>query len=203
MNLFDDLGQLARYVRDRIRHGRSEAGAQFDRERGVETAHWTLRYEPSPVDRLEEIFAAMPFDPAEFTFCDLGCGKGRVLLVAAEKGFRRVVGVEVDESLYRTALRNAESPAHGIEVFWMDAAQFPMPRGPLVLFLFNPFDADVLGEVLAGVGADRERNRPLWIVYLNPIHGDLLDDAGFEVRASGGDDPTRWVIYQGLPFVLL
>lgn len=193
MNLFADLGQLARYVRDRIRHGRAPDSLRFDRERGVETAGWTLTYEPSPLDSLRDIFAALPFDPKHYTFCDLGCGKGRVLLLAAELPFAHIVGVEVEQGLFRTALQNVGTGSSRVEIFWMDASRFPLPAGPLALFLFNPFEGDILGSILARVGSDR----PVFVIYLNPVHGGLLNNAGYTVADSGGEDATRWVIYQG------
>jgi SAM-dependent methyltransferase len=35
------------------------------------------------------------------TFIDLGCGKGRALLIAARLPYRRVIGVEIDEDWLR------------------------------------------------------------------------------------------------------
>ena len=43
---------------------------------------------------------------ADFTFLDLGSGKGRTLLMAADYPFRRVVGVELLPTLHQTAQEN-------------------------------------------------------------------------------------------------
>ncbi len=191
MNILDDLGQLARYLRNRLRFGRNRESLRFDLERGVQTAKWTLTYEPSPLGSLREMFDALPIDPAAYTFCDLGCGKGRVLLVAADLPFAHVIGVEVEEALYRTALRNVEPLSERIEVFWLDATQFQLPAGPLVLFLFNPFEGEVLDDILRRMPNERE----IWLMYLNPLHGQLVSDAGFQAAAAGGAEPTHWVNY--------
>jgi SAM-dependent methyltransferase len=42
-----------------------------------------------------------------FTFVDLGCGKGRPLIVASEFPFRDIVGIELSESLARAARTQA------------------------------------------------------------------------------------------------
>jgi SAM-dependent methyltransferase len=48
----------------------------------------------------------LPLDT--YTFIDLGCGKGRALLVASEFPFRAIIGVELSSRLAEIARRNAE-----------------------------------------------------------------------------------------------
>ena len=50
--------------------------------------------------------ARLDVDHSEFTFVDYGLGKGRVLMLATEYPFKRIVGVEFSESLDRTARQN-------------------------------------------------------------------------------------------------
>ena len=51
-----------------------------------------------------------------FTFVDLGSGKGRVLLLAALRPFRRVIGVEISASLHTRAQANVEALRGAIRV---------------------------------------------------------------------------------------
>lgn len=116
-------------------------------------------------------------DPERFAFVDLGCGKGRVMAVASEFPFRAVVGIELSPALARIARRNAaliadrhpERPR--LVVQDGDATRVPLPRGPLVLFMYNPFGADVVSAVAARARALPE----LYVVYVNPVHGHVLD----------------------------
>lgn len=90
----------------------------------------------------------------EYTFVDLGAGMGRGVLLAAEYPFRAVVGVELHPTLARIARRNlavwrAEGRARApMRISCCDAAEFELPDGPCVAFLFNPFAAPVLRRVL-------------------------------------------------------
>ena len=89
-----------------------------------------------------------------YTFIDLGAGMGRAMLLAAEYPFRAVVGVELHPTLARIARGNlAKWRAAGrarapVRFHCRDAAEFPLPPGPCVAFLFNPFGAPVLRRVL-------------------------------------------------------
>jgi hypothetical protein len=90
----------------------------------------------------------------EFTFIDLGAGMGRAMLLAAEFPFRAVLGVELNPTLARIGRRNlrlwrtsrrARAP---MRILGRDAVEFPLPEGPCVAFLFNPFGGAVLRRVL-------------------------------------------------------
>src|SRR5258708_741778 len=81
----------------------------------------------------------------ECTIIDLGCGKGRPLLVASEYPFRSVIGVELSPSLVLDARKNAATLSQQfsrrapIKVEQHDAGQFALPAGNAVIFLYNPF----------------------------------------------------------------
>jgi SAM-dependent methyltransferase len=96
----------------------------------------------------------------EFSFIDIGAGMGRAMLLAAEMPFREVVGVELNPALARIARRNmavwrAARRATGraaapMKMVCGDAVEFPMPEGPCLAFLFNPFGGPVMRRLLAG-----------------------------------------------------
>jgi SAM-dependent methyltransferase len=138
--------------------------------------------------------AAQPYDPADYTFIDYGAGKGRALVLAAEMGFRRVVGVELFESLCAEARANIaaragrDPRAAAIELLCMDAAAYVPPPGNLFCYFYNPFDDVVLRKVLARLEAALQAApRRLVIAYSNPQHADVFDAADFLVARYRSD----------------
>lgn len=116
------------------------------------------------------------------TFVDLGCGKGRALLVASEFPFRDIVGVELSPALVVTARRNADRIARrhphraAIRVSTGDATTWPLPAGDLVLFLYHPFDAEGVCRVAEAVRtALAQARRRLYVIYYNPVAGHCFD----------------------------
>jgi SAM-dependent methyltransferase len=129
-------------------------------------------YQPTVEEEFAEImrhFATL--DLSTFTFVDLGSGKGRALLLAAQYSFARIVGVEVQPELEAIARRNIATIAGRnlrcarLESLCADARDFEFPSGNIVLYLFNPFPNYVLREVLAKLVASAEQN-PRWIYVL-------------------------------------
>lgn len=120
-----------------------------------------------------------------YTFADLGAGKGRALLLASELPFRKVIGVELNEALARIAQgnitlwdRNAK-PRAKIRVLHQDATEFRWPRSPLLVFLNNPFDCELMVQLVEKLAAAAKSGPGLVdILYINPGCADLLIRSG-------------------------
>ena len=129
---------------------------------------------------LTQALSELPIQYENFTFVDIGCGKGRALLVAAQFPFRRLLGVEIATELCEIAHANvAKSPdwAARISIVNQDAINVTYPDGPLLLFLYNPFFAPVLRRTLKNLERQLHRSpRPAYLLYaLNPRFPKVMD----------------------------
>jgi SAM-dependent methyltransferase len=139
-----------------------------------------------------DAMAMIDEDLSTVTFVDMGSGKGRALMLAADYPFQRIIGVEFATELHQQAEANmAALGAAGrgderIELIHGDATTFALPDTPLVLYFFNPFDGEVMRVIAeAAINSWRAAPRPIRIVYVNPLHPQIWLDAGWEQRASG------------------
>jgi len=124
----------------------------------------------------------LPAPPADYTFIDMGAGKGRAVLMAAEFRFRNVIGVELHRGLARIARRNlrrwraagrALSPAR---IVCQDAAEFAFPPGHCLVYAFHPFDETVFRRLIGRIEeAFAARPGQLDLVYVNAEYESLLD----------------------------
>ncbi|MGB1026539.1 MAG: methyltransferase domain-containing protein, partial [Rhodospirillaceae bacterium] len=93
-------------------------------------------------------------DWSEHTLVDFGSGKGRVLILAAELGFKRAIGVELSPELAATAQRNIaayaarQAPKTTLESANVDARDFALPDGPVVLYFYSPFPEALVAEIV-------------------------------------------------------
>jgi SAM-dependent methyltransferase len=209
------LRELWSYLRDstperrRSRYGDME----YDWEHRVNTTSggvgWRERllgvfhspYQPTDAGLFREMMASFPIDFSQFTFVDLGSGKGRTLLLASEYPFRRIVGVEILPELHRAAkeniaaYRSATQQCTEIESMCADAREFELPDEPLVLYLFNPLPEEALRRVVRRL---ERSTRPLWIIYHNPLIEGVLAESGWLERTGGMEG---YVVYRRLGFV--
>lgn len=114
----------------------------------------------------------MGHNVSDYTFIDLGSGKGRSLFIAAELPFQRVIGVELSGMLYEQACANIRSFRHRkggssvLDALHMNATDFEFPNEEnLVLYLFNPFGAETVSRVMTNLQRSLQQ-RPRHVVVL-------------------------------------
>jgi predicted RNA methylase len=185
------------------------AGQRFDAEHGVTTEalvflgeldpdaigpslEFATHYEPTPVAQADALLDASPLAPERATFVDLGAGMGRVVLLAARRPFRAVLGVEVSPALVEIARENLATVrdplrvARDVKIVSADAADYAFPRGDLVIFMYNPFRGPVLDRALANLRTTAEE-RDVVLLYHTPAERDTVDATdAFELIADLG-----------------
>jgi hypothetical protein len=123
-----------------------------------------------------------------YTFVDIGAGKARAMLVASELPFRKVIGIELNPALAEIAQQNldhwrrshlTDSTAPrlaSLQLLEQDALTFEFPKTPTLIFLFHPFEAPVLKQMLRCIETQFAR-RPgtLDILYVNAECRTVLD----------------------------
>jgi SAM-dependent methyltransferase len=139
--------------------------------------------------RWRETLPAVSGRIAAYSFVDVGAGKGRALLLAAELPFRKVIGVEVSEELSGIAQRNVArwsrlaQPKAKIRLVHLDAAKFRWPRTPLLVFLYNPFACSLVAQMAENLAAVAASGSGLVdLLYVNPTCTDTLTSQGLFVR---------------------
>lgn len=113
----------------------------------------------------------------DYTFIDLGCGKGRALLLASRLPFREVIGIELNPELASIAQHNAErwqslGQAHSrIRVDVGDATEPPLPAGPALLFLYNAFGEPMVRRLADNITSSKPPEA-VDVLYQNAYHAD-------------------------------
>lgn len=187
------LGELTDWVRDQL----DAESRAFDARYGTSTSWFDLdNYEPTPPSVIRDLLDRV--DPTDRVFVDLGSGKGRAVVLAAQRPFAKVVGVEHKRLLHWRAQRNLAAAASRmelrapVELVRADAADWRFPDAPTLVFLYNPFPEVVLRAVLANL-----RHPDTVIAYVNPLHFGALLAAGFEELARD-EHPAQdrcWRLY--------
>ena len=161
----------------------------------VHMARQCVAYEASRPEIIDEIISLLIIDPAEFTFVDIGSGKGMVVICAAIQGFRQTLGLEFSHELIVIARNNAslvakQTTLNAIPEFIQgDAKEFEAPGGPLLLYLYNPFGKTILNAFLDRVEASARRDRrPIYLAYANPHWAEVINDRESWSEIAAGSD---------------
>jgi len=173
---------------------------RFDRGWAVETARLVeiadmddvhspnrargIRYEPTRAAPFQRFMRQLN-PPTDGTFVDIGCGKGRTLLLSILQGFRKTVGVEFSPSLCLAAERNLEAfrrrtgRRFEATIQHQDAIDYTFSPDDTVIYMYNPFDDTVMASVLDRLDASLAADpRTVWLMYHNPTCHSLIVSRG-------------------------
>jgi hypothetical protein len=197
----DTIREIARERKVGDSTAGAQATAEFDRQFGVDTTGlismtsmtidspnylYATVYKASDPGRFQEMMRRLPIRREDFTFVDLGSGKGLTLLLASLFPFARIRGVEFAHELHAVAqanIQNYRNPSRrcaDVESVRADATQFEFPLEPLVIYMYHPFEEEVMGKVVERIAASyTQAPRPILIAYLQPAQRRFLEAKSF------------------------
>jgi predicted RNA methylase len=118
---------------------------------------------------------------------DLGCGKGRVMTVAAHFGFTRITGIDFAKELCEEASGNMKKtqekiPGINWKVVHADVLDYAISPDDAVFFMFNPFVEETLVAFLDRLEEScRLFPRKTYFLYASPRHVKALQNRGYEI----------------------
>jgi len=178
------------------RFGVDTAGRIGQHEVGVRSRSvaFAVEYRPTPIRDFNAILDGLQLEYARWSFVDLGSGKGRALLLASHYPFRQIFGVEFSAELTAIARTNVaaylpdDRQGSPIELVCMDAAEFELPDGPVVVYMNNPFHGEIMKRVINNISRKQKAPGELIIIYWNPFCADMLEQCdSIELLRRGGE----------------
>ncbi len=157
-------------------------------------------YSMTDAGAMKKMLRAVPVDPANSSFLDIGCGKGMCMKCAVEVGYKRADGLDLDEHLLEIARKNMKKLKMDVNCIYANAVDFTGYADYDVFYFYNPFGSNIFKQVIQKIKeSQEERSRDIWVLYYHPVFSDLFDQAGFilkdEIYDKTRDTVTRFYCY--------
>jgi SAM-dependent methyltransferase len=191
-----DMAQIEYRLREAIARAKGFFGEHVvDRRRGTDTSRLVdlatagvhtdgrIPYVPSGWRSLPSALRHIKVSDDD-VFLDLGCGKGRVVLQAAERPFKRIIGVELSPELIAVAQENLHAVrdklrCQDVELIQADITTWAIPDDVTILYAYNPVRGDLFMAAMKAMIASYDRNpRPMYLLYRYPREHDVLAASG-------------------------
>ncbi|HIJ83068.1 MAG: hypothetical protein HW380_2104 [Magnetococcales bacterium] len=167
------------------RYGVDTEGVIYPEKLGITSQNIknAVQYQKCNEELLVRLFNGDRMICENTVFVDLGSGKGLVLMLAAMKPFLKIIGIEFSEKLHFIAMQNLqkffglshEVLCRNVISVYGDAADFPIPDDPVVVFMCNPFGEEVMKMVVSNLVARIQRSfHPVTVIYMVPRQKHVL-----------------------------
>lgn len=144
------------------------------------------RYEAVNYYILEALLTRLTAFITPSSFTDLGCGKGRAMVVATYFGFKKIRGVDFAVEVCKTAedhLKQIQNlfPQMEYSIYCQNVSDYEIHPDEQVFFLFNPFSDEVIEELLEKIEVSQQLcPRVIYILYASPKHIDVFFNYEYE-----------------------
>ncbi len=140
--------------------------------RNGDTRH-SSRYEAANYYILEKLLEKMTTLVTPGNFVDLGCGKGRAMVVAAHYGFKNIKGIDFAEEVCAEATHNMETLSRkrrfDYSVICANVLDYSIQPEDTVFFMFNPFTNNIITGFLDNLEDSLLHHpRDVYFLYVSP-----------------------------------
>ena len=145
-----------------------------------------VQYEVSAIPKFKRAMSVLRRagmnDPGQYSFIDVGSGKGLIVMLAAREAFKGVYGVEMAPALHEIAGNNVRifegqgASRCPIVLSCGNALTYQWPDGNVIVYLYNPFDEELTSEFIDRIVLEAGHgDRNVYVVYVNPVHKSLFE----------------------------
>lgn len=164
-------------------------------------------YEPTPYCVLERL-AQSGFFGKDDTVLDYGCGKGRVDFFLSYRTKAHTIGIEYDEHIYESALKNRKTAKSKADFVLVSAEEYALPPSVNRCYFFNPFSVEILRKVMARIiESYYDAPREIFLFFYYPSDDflaqlmtvdelDFYDEIECDDLFEGNDPRERIMIFQ-------
>ena len=144
------------------------------------------RYEAVNYFILEALLSRLRTITNETSFTDLGCGKGRAMVVAAHYGFTKIKGVDFAKEVCSVAEHHLQNlptqfPEMEYELHCQNVLEYEIEPNESVFFLFNPFSDEIISRFLEKVNiSTAQYPRTIYFLYASPKHVETFFEFEYE-----------------------
>ncbi len=146
-----------------------------DCEKNLDNKDFANFYQPVRYRPFNNLFSDLDIVP-EGRFIDIGSGKGKALVLAAEFGFKKIIGIELFEELNVVARENIKifqdkNPQYRdveFEVLDQDACTYEYTADDQIIFMNDPFSDEVMKPFMDQlIPVLKESKHKAYIIYKN------------------------------------
>ena len=116
----------------------------------------------------------------QLNLIDVGCGKGKVLFVALNFGFKSIIGIDIKKNLLVTCVKNInknkklKKNKEFIKLINIKAIKYKISNEN-VFFLNHPFSEIILNKFLKKIILSfRKNKRKIYLIYVNPLEKNKI-----------------------------
>ena len=113
---------------------------------------------------------------------DVGSGSGRFICYMQKRKFRKIIGIENDDILFKCAINNIKKnnlDKKKIKLINKDVFDFKFPKKTKVIYIFNPFNKSNTIKFISKI--HKSLKNDVFVIYVTPIFLKEFIKKGYKI----------------------
>ena len=115
-----------------------------------------------------------------YDFIDIGCGKGKTLLLAENYPFKKIIGYEINNEIFDVLIKNINTKKSNRFVLHNSDLNFEDINDHSVLYFYNTFQEPLTAKFFKYL-EDAHHLENIVLIYVNALYSDYLDNSSWEL----------------------
>lgn len=118
-----------------------------------------------------------------YNFLDIGCGKGKTMILASKYSFKQITGYEIDKDVFSVLKKNINQKKFRNFKVYNKSIKISEIENNSVIYFYNPFNEELSKRLFDEISINTLLE-DIILIYVNPIYSFALEKAGWKLLSS-------------------
>ena len=114
---------------------------------------------------------------------DIGCGKGKTMILASKYSFKQITGYEIDKDVFSVLKKNINQKKFRNFKVYNKSIKISEIENNSVIYFYNPFNEELSKRLFDEISINTLLE-DIILIYVNPIYSFALEKAGWKLLSS-------------------
>ena len=130
-----------------------------------------------------------------YNFLDIGCGKGKTLILASKFSFKQITGYELDKEIFSVLKKNINQNKLRNFKIYNKSIKISEIENNSVIYFYNPFNEQLSTKLFEEISIN-PLLEDIILIYVNPIYSHALEKAGWKLLFSSNVSTQKTQIWK-------
>jgi len=118
-----------------------------------------------------------------YNFLDIGCGKGKTMILASKYSFKQITGYEINKDVFSVLKKNINQKKFRNFKVYNKSIKISEIENNSVIYFYNPFNEELSKRLFDEISINTLLE-DIILIYVNPIYSFALEKAGWKLLSS-------------------
>ena len=119
-------------------------------------------------------------DLSSYSFIDIGCGKGKTLIIAHNYNFKKIIGYEINKNIFKILSDNIRKQKSDRFILHNSDLNYESISNKSVIYFYNSFQESLTKKFFNHLEKSSHLNN-IVLIYVNALYSEYLNNPNWDI----------------------